>query len=166
MKVIIYFSIFVFKIIEEALRTLRIIVISNGKKVFGAVLQFFIAFFWIIVTGTVIIDIKKDPLKVLIYCIGSLLGSYIGSLIEEKMAMGTNVFMVEISDDIAPLLINKLRAKKYKINILKSSKERYELVMITSPRKKTNEVVSIIREFDKKANIISEKVKIVPEGVK
>lgn len=164
MLVIIYLGIFIFKIIEEALRTLRIIVISNGKKTFGAVLQFFIALFWIIVTGAVIIDIKKDPLKILIYCLGSFLGSYIGSYIEEKIALGTNIFMIEININKAPILINKL--KKYKINILKSNKENHELIMITLPRKKTNEVQNIIKNFDSKINIISEKVKIIKENVK
>ena len=161
MNIIIYSSIFIFKIIEEALRTLRIIVISNGKKTFGAILQFFIALFWIIVTGAVIIDIKKDSLKVLIYCLGSLLGSYVGRYIEEKIAMGTNVFMVEISIKNAPFIINKLKLKGCKINILKSSKENYELIMITLPRKKSKEVINVIRKIDDKVNIISENVKVL-----
>lgn len=166
MKMIIYLAIFIFKIIEEALRTLRIIVIANNKKTFGAILQFFIALLWIIVTGSVIMDIKKDFLKIIIYCLGSLLGSYIGSLIEEKIAMGTNIFMIEINSSLAAILINKLKLKKYKINILKSKKENYELIIITLPRKKINEVTNIIRSFDSKINIISEDVKIMPENVK
>ena len=166
MRIIIYLAIFVFKIIEEALRTLRIIVISNGRKIIGAILQFFIALFWIIVTGTVIIDIKEDPFRIFIYCLGSFLGSYIGSYIEEKIAMGTNILMVEVNSKIIHNLINKLKFKKYKINILDSYKKDYELIMITSPRRKTNEVINIIKEFDKSANIISEKVKIVSVDVK
>lgn len=160
MNILIYLGIFTFMVIEEALKTLRIIVISNGKKILGASLQFFIALIWIIVTGTVIVDIQKDPLKILIYSIGSLVGSYIGSFIEEKIAMGTNIFMVEINSNVAKDLINELNNKKYKINILKSYKENNELIMITSPRKKSNDVINLIRFFDKKANIISEKVKI------
>ena len=160
MNILIYFSIFIFKLIEEALRTLRIIVVSNGKKILGAILQFFIALIWLIVTGTVIVDIEKDPIKILIYSIGSLFGSYIGSYIEEKIAMGTNVFMVEINTNIANQLISKLNTKKCKINILKSFKKDYELLMITSPRKKSNEIIKTIRLFDKSANIISEKAKI------
>lgn len=160
MNILIYAGIFIFTIIEEALRTLRIIVVSNGKKKLGAILQFFIALIWIIVTGTVITSIKNDPLKILFYAMGSLVGSYIGSYIEEKIALGTNIFMVEIDKKISDSIITELKNKKYKINILKSSKENCELLMITSPRKKSNDVIKIIRFFDQKANIISEKVKI------
>lgn len=159
MNLVIYIAIFIFILLEEALRTLRIIVVSNGKKLLGAILQFFIALIWIIVTGTVIMDIKGDPLKIFFYSLGSLVGSYIGSLIEEKIAWGTNVIMVEINNELVNLLIKKLKPLKYKINTLKSSKENHELLMITVPRKKTNDVISIIRNYDKKADIISEKVK-------
>ena len=160
MNLLIYIGIFLFKVIEEALRTLRIIVVSNGKKILGAILQFFIALIWIIVTGIVIIDIKKHPLEIIVYCFGSLIGSYIGSLIEEKLAMGTNMVIVEVGNDVADNLINILKIKKYKINILKSYKESHKLLMITSARKKTSEVIKIIKSYDKRANIISEKVKI------
>ena len=47
----VYLSIFIFKIIEDALATLRLIVVSNGKKVFGAILQFIVTLIWIILTG-------------------------------------------------------------------------------------------------------------------
>ncbi len=160
MNILIYIGIFFFKLIEEALRTLRIIVISNDKKILGSILQFFIALIWIIVTGIVIIDIKKHPLEIIVYCIGSLIGSYIGSLIEEKLAMGTNVIMVEVNNNTAANLTNMLKTKKYKINILKSYKENHELLMITSSRKKTNEVINIIKSYDRNVNIISEKVKL------
>ena len=159
MNLVIYLGIFIFILLEEALRTLRIIVIANSKKLLGAILQFFIALIWIVVTGTVIMDIKGDPTKIIFYAFGSLTGSYIGILIEEKIAWGTNIIMVEIKNDLANILIKKLKPLKYKINILKSSKENHELLMITVPRKKTNDVINIIRKYDKKANIISEKVK-------
>ena len=159
MNLVIYLGIFIFILLEEALRTLRIIIVSNGKKLLGAILQFFIALIWIIVTGTVIMDIKGDPLKIFFYSLGSLVGSYIGSLIEEKIAWGTNIIMVETNNELVNNLIKKLKPLNYKINTLKSSKENHELLMITTPRKKTNDVINIIRTYDKNANIISEKVK-------
>ncbi len=159
MNLIVYLSIFAFIMLEEALKTLRIIVVSNGKKIIGAILQFFIALIWIIVTGTVIMDIKGDPLKIFFYSLGSLVGSYIGSLIEEKIAWGTNVIMVEINNNLANIIIEKIKPLKYKINILKSSNENHELLMITAPRKKTNDIINIIRTYDKNINIICEKVK-------
>ena len=59
-----YTLIFFSKIIENTLSTLRLIVVANGKKKLGALLQGIIALIWIFVTGIVIIDINKDILKI------------------------------------------------------------------------------------------------------
>ena len=46
MNFVTYLLIFISKIIENALATLRLIVVANGKKILGAVLQFCIALVW------------------------------------------------------------------------------------------------------------------------
>ena len=59
MNILVYLAIFGFKIIEDALATLRLIVVSNGKKKLGAILQFVVTLIWIILTGTPIFDSCK-----------------------------------------------------------------------------------------------------------
>ncbi len=152
---IIYFLIFIFKILEEALRTLRIIVVANGKKKLGAILQFFIAIIWIVLTGTVVTNIKEDPLKVFFFALGSLIGSYVGSYLEEKIALGTNIVITKIDKINAYKIIGIL--KKYKITSINDGGKT--LLMITCPRKKTPEIISVIKDFDSKCNIFCEKIK-------
>ncbi len=74
--------IFISKIIENTLSTLRIILIAKGKKRIGALLQGIISFIWIISTSIVVI--KNNPYKILFFCLGASIGSYLGSLLEEK----------------------------------------------------------------------------------
>lgn len=161
MTILIYIGIFIFKAIEEALRTLHIIVVSNGKKWLGAIVQFFVAIIWLIVTGTVIVDIREDPLKVVFYALGSLIGSYLGSLIEEKIALGYIELTVETDSEISNNLITELKNKKYNIKTLPGNKDNTELVIIIIPRKKSNEVINTIRKFDKESEIITETVKLI-----
>lgn len=161
MNLLIYAGIFLFKTIEEALRTLHIIVVSNGKKWLGAIVQFFVAIIWILVTGTVIADIKENPLKILFYALGSLLGSYIGSVIEEKIALGYVELTVETDPKTANMLIKKLKTKKYNVKRLRGNKENSELIIIITPRKKSNDVIKIIRLFDKDSEIITETIKLI-----
>ena len=80
-----YILIFLFKVIENTLSTLRIIVISKKRKLLGAILQGTISIIWIISTSMVVINIQKDPLKILSFTLGALIGSYIGSIVEEKL---------------------------------------------------------------------------------
>ncbi len=160
-----YAGIFIFKMIEEALRTLRIIVVSNGKKILGSILQFFIALIWIIVTGTVISNVQDDPLKIVFYALGSLIGSYFGSTLEEKIALGSLVSMVEVNENISFSLLTALKKAKFSVTSVKGSALGKQMLMITSPRKKADEVVKIIRNFDKKAKIIEQNVRIISHRI-
>ena len=162
MNILIYISIFVFKIIEDALATLRLIVVSNGKKKLGAILQFVVTLIWIILTGTVLMGLQKDIFKAIAFAVGALFGSYLGSVLEEKMALGTNVFIVELNYKKALELIKILEEEKFQISKFRSSNQENVILMITGARKQTKKIVSTVKEIDKEAIILSEKVKIVP----
>ena len=161
MNILIYMAIFGFKIIEDALATLRLIVVSNGKKKLGAILQFVVTLIWIILTGTVLMGLQKDIFKAIAFAFGALFGSYLGSVLEEKMALGTNIFMVEIDNNKANELIEVLEKEKFQISKIKSGNDENIILMITGARKQTKKVVSIIKKVDSEAIILSEKVKVV-----
>ena len=59
------------------------------------------------------------------------------------------------------MLIKKLKTKKYNVKRLQGNKENSELIIIVTPRKKSNDVVKIIRLFDKEAEIITETIKLI-----
>lgn len=160
MNFITYLLIFISKIIENTLSTLRLIVVSNGKKVLGAILQFCIALVWILVTGVVVTNITKDPLKIIFFALGSLVGSYIGSFIEEKLAMGYSLVTCITNSD--NYLYETIKRKGYKICKIngESGNQFNNILLITVPRKKQKNIVSIINEFDKNATILTESIKV------
>ena len=84
MNILIYILILTFKIIENTLSTLRIIVVADRKKIIGAILQGTVSLIWVISTSLVVIDIK-NPIKIISFTLGAIIGSYLGSTIEEKI---------------------------------------------------------------------------------
>ena len=155
----IYFFIFISKIIENMLATLRIIVVANGKKKIGAVLNGIVSLVWIFVTGIVIIDVNKDPFKIIMFCIGSIVGSYLGSLAEEKIALGTNMLLC-VTKEIYEEEIKK-RLKEYQITTICEKNNNYSILFITMERKETKKISNIIKTIDKDAILISEKIKTI-----
>lgn len=155
----IYLGIFLFKIIEDALATLRLIVVSNGKKVFGAVLQFITTIIWVILAGTVLINFMQDFWKVVAFSLGALVGSYVGSLIEEKIALGTNLFMIKVKEEKVSSLINKLKSNN--INVCKVRSNNGNIVIVGAPRKKAKSIIKLVDSIDKDNIILSEKIKIL-----
>jgi len=141
----IYLFIFICKILENSIGTLRLIIVSNGKKLEGAILNFILSLIWIISTSLVVLN--NNIYKILIFAIGSLIGSYIGSLLEEKIALGNNMLFV-VSKKYKK--ISKLE-NTYLIN--------KDILMIMVKRKKRKEIIDKILNIDNKAIIISESAK-------
>lgn len=155
---LIYFFIFIFKIIEDALATLRLIVVSNGKKGLGAILQFIVTLIWIVLTGTVLMGLQKDLFKVLAFALGSLFGSYFGSFLEEKIALGMNLVLVELENKNAIKLKNVLEQKKFSLVTIFNDKS--SVLFIICKRRQMRIIITAIRGIDKNAIIISEKIKV------
>ena len=141
----VYLFIFICKILENSIATLRLIIVSNGKKLEGAILNFILSFIWIISTSLVVLN--NNIYKVLIFAIGSLIGSYVGSILEEKIALGNNMLFVV--------------SKKYKKikNIENTYLINKDILMIMVKRKNRRNVIDKILSIDNKAIIISESAK-------
>lgn len=155
LNVLSYLAIFLLKILEDCLSTLRLILINNGKKVIGCILQFVLTVIWIILTGWILIDFMKDLFKIISFSLGALVGSYLGSILEEVLALGTNSFIVKISYDSINNLVYRLNDNKTNYINLKD-----DVFLITSPRKECRKIIDLIKLCDKKAIIISEKIKL------
>lgn len=143
-----YLIIFLLKILENALGTLRLIIVSNGKKLEGAILNFLLAIVWVISTSMVVIN--NDIFKIFVFALGSLIGSYVGSIIEEKIALGNNMLLV---------ISKKYEQMKNSIADYDSYIVNENILMIMVSRKKRKSIIKIILNIDQNAKIFSESIK-------
>ena len=146
----VYLYIFISKILENTLATLRIIVVANGKKKLGALLQGLVATLWILVTGIIIKNINKDIFKIIIFIIGSMVGSYTGSILEEKIALG-NILIIINSNNIKE--IKKVYNKK---NIITYK----DYICFIEKRRKVKKITHTISKIDNNCKIITQRIKI------
>lgn len=160
MNIPLYSMIFFSKVLENAFSTLRLIVVSNGKKWLGAILQFVVALIWIFVTSVVVTDLKKDLLKVFFFALGSFVGSYVGSIIEERLALGNNMIMAIVDPKNAFSIVQALKKEHYGVTILEGSGVEHDkiILMVLAPRKERQEISDIIKKYEPGAFISAEKV--------
>ncbi|MDD2435145.1 MAG: DUF5698 domain-containing protein [Bacilli bacterium] len=158
MNILLYIVIFASKVFENALGTLRLIVVANGKKTLGAILQGLIGLVWIIVTSVVVVGVTEDPIKVIAFALGSAVGSYLGSVLEQKIALGSNMLMAIVDQSYGEIIATEIRNNGFAVTVLDAKgmdKER-NVLMVVVVRKKRRHVVEIIKEKDKEAMIVSE----------
>lgn len=152
-----YLFIFFLKVLENSLATLRLILVSNGKKWLGAFLLFTTSIIWIVSSRIAIININL--IMILIFSFGSLIGSFTGSLIEERLAIGNNMIICISNKKIK----KNLRDLGYIVTCLdgngKDSKKQVLLIVIK--RNQNKNLISNITKLDKDAIIVSEHTNIL-----
>lgn len=147
-----YFLIFILKVIENTVSTLRMIFVSNNRKVLAALLQLLCSLIWIVTTSMVVIDIKNDLIKILFFCLGCTTGSYIGSFVEEKLALGSCMLICISSLDI----MDDIRNYGYSLTSTKGTGlDTKNIIFIMTNRRKKRNLVSFLKKLDNNIFIMS-----------
>ena len=102
----------------------------------------------------VVTNITSDPIKIIFFALGSLVGSYIGSILEEKIALGDILINCISNNNNLYKYINNMG---YNTNNIKTDNEN--IILFVIPRKSKNKVINSIKNIDKNCLILSEKVK-------
>ncbi len=147
MRYLIYAGILIAKIIEISIGTTRIVLITRGERVLGAILGFFEVLLWVFLVSTVLKDITNDPIKVVIYALGFALGNYFGSILEQKLGIG-NVRVEAIVKQVhGQDLAKKIRDKGYAVTVVEGQGMNYarHVLIMNISRKKHEEVVEMIK---------------------
>jgi len=157
--------IFVARIFDVSIGTLRIIFVSKGLKTVAPILGFFEVLIWIIAIGKIMQNL--DNLACYIgYAAGFATGNWVGMWLEEKLAMGQVVIRI-ITARNASNLINALKDAGYGTTSVdaQGSIEKVSLIFTTIQRNDLKDVVTIIKLHNPKAFYTVEDVKFVSEGI-
>ena len=109
----IYLFIFVAKLLEVAISTIRVVLSSRGSKYAPSVLAAVEITIWLIVTSTVLLSISEDPLRAVAYGVAFVAGVYLGVIIEDKLALGLSQIEVIAEYELAKQITKELREKGY-----------------------------------------------------
>lgn len=156
--------IFLARICDVSIGTLRIIFVSKGKKNIAPVLGFFEVLIWIIAISKIMQNLD-NYINYVAYAAGFATGNFVGMIIEEKLAMGIQmirVFANERGRDLVQILnSNGFGATSVEAH---GAKERVHLVYSIVHRHELEKVLDLINEFNPKAFFTIEDVKSVNEG--
>ena len=153
-----YIIIFLSKVVENMLATLRIIVIANGKKLLGAILQGLVALVWVCITGVVVTNILENPFKIIAFALGSMVGSYLGGVLEEKIAIGKKLLLIIINNNSEEKIVKKIRENNFAVtSTIGKGKDNNKAILFSMiPRKQIKNIIKIIKSIDTDALIISQ----------
>ena len=150
--------VFLLRLIEQALGTLRSLYVNKGKPKLGALLGFIESAIWVVAISQVIKDLN-DPLLIIGYALGFAAGTISGSYIESTIAIGNVVVRVFIErNENSELLANELRANDFGVTVINGQGRDGEvsIAWCVVPRKKVKELLNIVSEITPDAYVITE----------
>ncbi|MEX0719460.1 MAG: DUF2179 domain-containing protein [Balneolaceae bacterium] len=155
------FLIFIARIADVSLGTLRITMVSRGYKLASAILGFFEVLIWVIVVAQVLANLD-NWINYIAYAGGFSAGTYIGLYLEDKVKMGTIMIRI-ITQDKSAELIEALKSAGMAVTSINAQggfqNNDVKVIFTVLKRRKWTKVLTIIDDIDPEAFFSSEDVK-------
>lgn len=157
--------IFLARITDVSLGTVRLIFVSRGYKFLAPIAGFFEVLIWILVIGQIMQNLA-NPLCYIAYAGGFATGNFVGLLIAEKLSLGTVIIRV-ITQRPAADLIDRLRQRQYGVTGMKGQGANgpVEIIFTIVRRREVGVVIELVKKFNPQAFYSIEDVDLVERGV-
>ena len=161
LPLIIFFS----RLGDVSLGTLRHVFISKGYRKIVPVLGFFEVLIWIIVVAQVMKNLNNFACY-LAWAGGFATGTYVGLLIEERLALGLQVIRI-ITNQNCDNLIENLKQNNHGVTLVDAQGAIGPVKMIFTiiKRKNVRQVVNLIRLHNPTAFYSIEDIKDINQGI-
>ncbi len=162
-----YFVIFFGKITEVTVATLRMVLINRGERTKAALIAFVEILLWITITGTVLAGFQSNPLKIVVFAFAFALGNWIGSWLENTIALGLSTIQL-IVNDLSRLeqLLDELRANDVAVTVLDGEGRNgsSKVLLIHLRRKRIAQIIKLVNKIAPQSMITVSDVKLLRGG--
>lgn len=161
----VYLLIFLSRVVDVSLTTIRTLMVVQGRKVQASIIGFFEVTIYIVVLGKVVSSLD-NPMNLLFYALGFAVGNYVGITIEHKIALGNLGAQIILKTDGNKELIDLLRENKFGITVLNGyGKEGpREVLSVALNRKDLMKLRNLVYEYDPNAFITVNNISPISGG--
>ena len=159
------FLIFIARVVDVSLGTVRVIFVSKGLKYLAPVVGFFEILIWLLAMGQIMKNLS-NPACYIAYAGGFAMGNYIGIAIAEKLSLGVVLIRVVTKRDALPL-VERLKERGYGVTSVDGhgSHGQVKVVFTVVARREVGDIVHLIKAFNPHAFYSIEEVGFVEKGV-
>jgi uncharacterized protein YebE (UPF0316 family) len=157
--------IFLARICDVSIGTMRIIFVSKGKRNIAPILGFFEVLIWITAISKIMENLDHY-INFIAYAAGFATGNLVGMIIEERLAMG--ILMIRVfANERGNELVQSLSRHGFGATVVEArgARENIHLIYSIIKRNELAHVLEIITSFNPNAFYTIEDVKAVNEGI-
>jgi len=157
--------IFIARVLDVTLGTVRVIFVSKGLKYLAPVVGFFEILIWLLAIGQIMANLK-NPACYVAYAGGFAMGNYVGIIIAERLSLGVVLLRV-VTQKEAVELVSSLSSAKYGVTSVDGEgvNGTVKIIFTVVPRKEVSNVIEIVKKFNPKSFYTIEDIGFVEEGI-
>lgn len=163
--VILPLIIFVARIFDVTLGTLRIIFVARGKRNLAPLLGFFEVLIWIVVISQLVQNLESATAYIG-YAAGFAAGNYFGMWLEDKLALGTYILRLITTEEPVEL-VQRLRDAGFGVTTVEGEGKTgaVHLIYTFVKRRDVEQVLTVIHEVKPNAFVSMEEVRSTEKGI-
>jgi len=157
--------IFVARVADVSIGTVRVIFIARGMKYLAPVVGFFEILIWLLAIGQIMKNLS-NPVCYIAYAGGFAMGNYVGILIAEKLSLGVVLLRVVTQKDSVELT-QSLSSANYGVTTIdgRGANGTVKIIFTIVPRKEVASVIGLIKKFNPKAFYTIEEINLAEKGI-
>lgn len=156
------FNIFISRIIDVTLGTLRTMFVVKGNKILSSILAFIEVLIWFYAARAALVNYDNSFLIAIFYSLGYATGTYLGTLLNEILIDGVYNVQV-ISSKISSNDILKVRSNNFGVSVLKTIDNK-KILYLSINKKRYKECIKLIRSLDSNSFIAVNDAKVAFNG--
>ena len=164
--VVIPLLIFLARIVDVSMGTIRVIFISKGFKKIAPILGFFEVIVWLLAISQVMKNLT-NWISYIAYGAGFAAGTYVGMYLEEKISIGKVILRIITKKD-SHEMVKKIRSRWHAtiIDGETSLNSKVKIIFMVLKKKEVEDVISVVNDYQPKAFYTIEDVRFVlDEGI-
>lgn len=163
--VILPMLIFLARILDVSLQTIRIMLVSRGNRILSPLLGFFEVLIWILAIGQIMQNLD-NVFCYIAYAGGFACGTWVGVVLEERLAYGKVVLRI-ITRAEADILVKSLGRKGFGVTSMDAEgrRGRVKIIYTVINRSDIDRVIREIEKTNPRAFYSIEDTRFVKEGI-
>lgn len=156
--ILISLAIFLARVADQSIGTMRIIFLMRGKRAISGLLGFFESAIWLVAVSQVVTNIDQ-PIKVIAFAGGFGAGTALGGTVERWLALGKGVLRIVAPFD-SPQASVALRQVGFAVTDINAEGRNgpVRIAFSVVPRKRKREALEIVRKVNPAAFVTYEEV--------
>lgn len=137
------------KIVEITIQSLKTCMMVKGQRLKAAGLGFIECTIWGLVISTIIGTLGDNLFLLAFYCVGYATGLFLGSTLENKIALGTSSLQLIANDEYTAKIIDYLQQNSRGYTVFEGygSTDKMNMIMIVLPRRDATPMLKQIRKI-------------------